>query len=161
MSPNTLLRNEKLFRHAQAAPEPLIRRSTRRTLLVVLAACAFAMAAAAVLVPARWMWLVLLPVAAHQTTFRWLARRGTRGLALAPARLLDERQLAQVHSAYRRAYGVSTAALALLVPAFWLSRDWHPVRVGVGGLFLCVALMIWLPTAVLAWRLEDDEPDAG
>ena len=159
MSPNTLLRNERLFRFAQMAPEPLLRRRTRRTLVVALAAGVTASAAVALAVPLRWTWVLLLPLVLHGPAFRKLSARGTRGLALAPAGLLDERQLQQVHSAYRRAYGIATAALAVLFTVFCLGRDLHPVRVGAVGLFLLVELMIWLPTAVLAWRLPDEDPD--
>lgn len=159
MSPHTLLRNERLFRFAQMSPELLLHRRTRRSLVVALAVGVIAMAAVALAVPPRWIWVLLLTFVLHKPAFRWLSTRGTRGLTLAPADLLDERQLQQTHSAYRCAYGITTAALAVLFTVFYLGRDFHPVRVGAVGLFFLLELMIWLPTAVLAWRLPDEELD--
>lgn len=154
---NTLLRNDRLFHLGQTAPEPQLRRRTRRTLLVVLALAVTGLTAVA-MTPHPDGWLLLLGLIPVQGTFRWLAWRGTRGLALAPSHLLDELQLQQVHSAYRRAYGINIAVLAVLFTVFFWSHEWHPVRIGVVGLFLLLELMIWLPTAILAWRLDDEDP---
>ncbi|MFI1156290.1 hypothetical protein [Streptomyces sioyaensis] len=165
MNLNAALCNEKLFRAAQIAQEPLLQRRTRRTLVVALGVAGTALAVAALSVPFEFAWVVLqLALVPQLIAFPWLARRGTRGLALAPSHLLDELQLQQVHSAFRRAYGITVAALVGLVVmnilAGFLSGHFdYLFRVGAVGVFFLVQLMVWLPTAILAWRLNDEDPN--
>ncbi|MEU6079294.1 hypothetical protein [Streptomyces sp. NPDC047108] len=160
---NTLLRNDRLFLLGQTAPEPQLRRRTRRIMLVVLALAVPALLFVALRYDLRLGFPVLIGLIVLQGTFRWLAWRGTRGLTLAPTHLLDELQLQQVHSAYRRAYGVTTAAQALVIfgafPLIALTDQPHPLRMFFMGGYLVLLMMVWMPTAVLAWRLEDEEPD--
>ncbi|WP_371666528.1 hypothetical protein OG985_47160 [Streptomyces sp. NBC_00289] len=154
---NTFLRNERLFQLGQSAPEPMPRRRTRRTLLVVLALTVITMTLAVMTPWQVGVWLFAALILA-QGMFRWIAWRGIRGLSLAPSHLLDELQLQQVHSAYRRAYGIITAAAWILLIVFFFSIGRHPVRVAGIGIFLLLEMLIWLPTAILAWRLEDEDP---
>ncbi|MEV6317413.1 hypothetical protein [Streptomyces sp. NPDC051776] len=162
---NTLLRNDRLFLLGQTAPEPQLRRRTRRIMLVVLALAVLALMYASLRSEVNVGYPVLIGLIILQGMFRWLAWRGTRALTLAPSHMLDELQLQQVHSAYRRAYGVTTAAMAVLVfavfPYVVYSFQAHPLRIVLLGAFLILEMMIWMPTAVLAWRLEDEdeEPD--
>ncbi|MFG2194578.1 hypothetical protein [Streptomyces sp. NPDC048639] len=160
---NTLLRNDRLFLLGQTAPEPQLRRRTRRIMLVALALAVVALLTGSLLSEVNLGFPVLIGLVVLQGTFRWLAWRGTRALTLAPSELLDELQLQQVHSAYRRAYGVTTAALAVLAlgvfPFVVFTVQPHPLRIVFLGAFLVLEMMIWMPTAVLAWRLEDEEPD--
>ncbi|MFG2194577.1 hypothetical protein [Streptomyces sp. NPDC048639] len=160
---NTLLRDHSLFLRGQTAPTPQLRRRTRRLLLVALALVAVTLVLTTALadgfpgLPVACGWIVL-PVA-----LRWFARRGTRALSLAPSELLDELQLQQVHSAYRRAYGVTTAAQALVLfgafPLVAFTDQPHPLRMVFMAAYLILLMMVWMPTAVLAWSLEDEEPD--
>ncbi|WP_432590385.1 hypothetical protein ABVG11_37040 [Streptomyces sp. HD1123-B1] len=154
---NTFLRNERLFWLGQSAPEPMLRRRTRRVLLIILALTVIAMTVA-VMNPWQAGWWLFAALVLAQGAFRWIAWRGIRGLSLAPSHLLDELQLQQVHSAYRRAYGIITAAACVLLAVFLFSIERHPVRVAGVGLFLLLEMLIWLPTAILAWRLEDEDP---
>ncbi|MFF3062332.1 hypothetical protein [Streptomyces sp. NPDC057909] len=153
---NTFLRNERLFQLGQSAPEPMLRRRTRRILLVLLALSVIVMTLAVMNSSPVGLWPVAGLILA-QGTFRWIAWRGIRGLSLAPSHLLDELQLQQVYSAYRRAYGIITAATVVLLGVFLFSIEWHPVRVAGVGIFLLLEMLIWLPTAILAWRLEDED----
>ncbi|WP_146132470.1 hypothetical protein [Streptomyces solincola] len=50
-------------------------------------------------------------------SLRWIALRGTRGLAYAPPHLLDQRQVVEVRSAYRKAYGITADCHIRPVPA--------------------------------------------
>jgi hypothetical protein len=77
MSRNTLLRNEYIYQLGQEATEPLLRRRTRRILLVLLTLGVIAMTAAGL---QSWKLCVemVLPLVIHQGAFRWLAWRGTR-----------------------------------------------------------------------------------
>ncbi|MEU8825319.1 hypothetical protein [Streptomyces sp. NPDC048636] len=157
---NTFLRNERLFRLGQSAPEPMLRRRTRRVLLIILALSVIAMTVA-VMNPWQVGWWLFAGLVLGQGAFRWIAWRGIRGLSLAPSHLLDELQLQQVHSAYRRAYGIITAAACVVLALFLFSIGRHPVRVASVGIFLLLEMLIWLPTAILAWRLEDEDPAEG
>lgn len=161
MNPNMLVRDQRSFHHAQTDPSPLLRQSTRRALLAVLACVAMGVAAVTLIGPPDWFALVIPVLCANQFVFRWLARRGTRGLTLAPPHLLDERQLQEVHSAYGRAYGITIAAVAALVVFFIFGPDFRTSSAGVIALLFLLHLMLWLPTGVLAWRLHDEEPEPG
>lgn len=161
MNPNMLVRDEKLFRYAQMDPSPVLHQSTRRALLAGLAAVALGVAAVALIDPPGWFPLVVPVLSANQFVFRWLARRGTRGLTLAPADLLDERQLHDVHGAYRRAYSITIVAVVGLVAVFLFGPDFETASAGVIALLFLLHLMLWLPTCVLAWRLHDEEPEPG
>jgi hypothetical protein len=155
---NFLLRDEKLFRDAQKDSAPLLHQRTRRLLLAVLACLAMGVVAVSLLGPRDWVLVPGVAFTVNQFVFRWLARRGTRGLALAPARLLDERQLPQVHSAYRRAYGITMAAVAGLAVVLLFGPRLQATTLAVLALGFVMHLMVWLPTCVLAWRLHDEDP---
>jgi hypothetical protein len=159
---NLLLRDEKLFRYAQMDSAPMLRQRTRRLLMTVLTCAALGVTAVGLLGPPDWFLVVVLAISVNQLTFRWLARRGTRGLALAPAHLLDERQLQEVHSAYRRAYGITMTTVAALAVVLFFGPELQTASVGMIALVFVMHLMIWLPTCVLAWRLRDEDPaEAG
>lgn len=152
------------YRKALAAPQPILSRRTRRLAIVTLGTLTLAVAVLVWTMPdmGNFRWLLFVAVPLLSSGYPWLARRGTRWLARAPEQLLDERQVKQVHGAFRTAYRVNsaavTSALALCFAAAVL--DAHPVRVALSSLYVPFALTLWLPSMVLAWRMDDEEPEA-
>jgi hypothetical protein len=96
-------------------------------------------------------------------------RRVTRLLDAMPDRLLDEREIAERNDAARRAYQLATGVVAALFLTAAVSDllqhlagsplitagGWVPVMVGA----LLTVTMI--PSAVGAWRWEDDSPETS
>jgi hypothetical protein len=152
--------------HLREDPRPIPTLARRRLAVVLISALQVAMVALIVLVSPLFLGIAVV-TGLLNIWFGWFATRNmiaTRGLAP-----LDEWQRDQVMRAYRSAYWIISGVL--LVAGIVLANlnlnlgvELPPLDFGrlAAALFvLGIYLVPWVPVAVLAWRLPDEEVETA
>jgi hypothetical protein len=144
-------------------PKPIPPRSTRRLLVVVIS---LLMAASAVLTAAVSTNFALFTVILVGPAYLWFARSATRNMTFTRSvAALGEQRREQLAQAQRGAFTLISAVMLVLglVTADLVANfhvEFAPVAFATLAWLLFLAgvyLFPWVPVAILAWRLPDED----
>lgn len=100
----------------------------------------------------------------------WVVRTAVRRVADLPDEDIDERQIALRDRTYLVAYRILATTVAWLLLAAWIVADASATRIVSSSvadwimsdaLFFIITLMMFLPSAILAWYAPDEVDDGS